>query len=145
MYKDVHFSATSFLSNTRRTLPRMGILPTFTPLKKPKFLLGGENTPFRAVFFLPLKPPTCSYCSDTRSEKLYVTDVLSIAQNSRCELHTEVQFTYRHGRRKSRRSCEFAKQTRVEKLYRDVQFFKPVAASIAVCDTYIPPDVRVMA
>jgi len=26
--------------------------------------------------------------------------------------------------RKSRRSCEFAKQTRVEKLYRDVQFFK---------------------
>ena len=97
MYKDVHFSATSFLSKTRRTLPRMGILPTFTPLKKPKFLLGGENTPFRAVFFLPLKPPTCSYCSDTRSEKLYVTDVLSIAQNSRCELHTEVQFTYRHG------------------------------------------------
>ena len=47
--------------------------------------------------------------------------------------------------RKSRRSCEFAKQTRVEKLYRDVQFFKPVAASIAVCDTYIPPSVPVMA
>ena len=47
--------------------------------------------------------------------------------------------------RKSRRSCGFAKQTRVEKLYRDVQFFKPVAASIAVCDTYIPPSVPVMA
>ena len=36
-------------------------------------------------------------------------------------------------------------QKAMKELYRDVQFFKPVAASIAVCDTYIPPGVPVMA
>ena len=93
MYKDVHFSATSFLSKTRRTFFLYGRPAHFHSLKKAEISFRGRKHPVQGSFFSPPKTPDLQLLF--RHEVGNAVSSRVCGANSRSELRTDVQFRYR--------------------------------------------------